>query len=151
MNIESRPYQTEALESIKVNLPLLKHQLVELPTGTGKTILFIKMIDELCGNSGRALILAHRNELIEQAVDKYKMVIPDVDIGVIKAERNEIGHQVTVASVQSLHQNRLERLVESGEFKYDVVVTDEAHHAYADSYKRIYEAAGLMAQVEARG
>ena len=107
MNIESRPYQDEAIESVKVNLPLIRHQLIELPTGTGKTILFIKLIMELCGEEGRALILAHRHELIEQAVDKFEMVYPDIDIGVIKAARNEVGHQITVASVQSLHKSRL--------------------------------------------
>ena len=149
MNIESRPYQTEAIEAVKVNLPLLRHQLIELPTGTGKTILFIKLINDLCDDGGRALILAHRHELIEQAVEKYKMVIPDADIGVIKAERNELGHQITVASVQSLHKNRLEHLTGIGEFNYKIVVTDEAHHAYADSYKEIYRAAGIMERVGA--
>ena len=38
-------------------------------------------------------------------------------------------------------------MVESGEFKYTIVVTDEAHHAYAGSYKEIYRAAGIMEKV----
>lgn len=85
----------------------------------------------------RALILAHRDELIEQARDKVRLVLgDDAEIGIIKAERNEVNAEIVIASVQTLsRQKRLEQL----RTDFGVVITDEAHHAPADSYQRIYQ------------
>ena len=127
--IELRPYQNEALEAIEVfekNGTL--RQLVSLPTGTGKTILFCTakadrsaLSSQAKRRNGRTLILAHRDELIQQAVEKLSMVACDalhdafyrdnVSAGVVKAERNETDKQVVVGSVQTVsRENRLEQL-----------------------------------------
>ena len=135
--IELRPYQhecIEAIESAKTN-----RQLVALPTGTGKTIIFTTVAKK---RNGRTLILAHRDELIQQAVDKLEMVWDGVDVGVVKAERNEIDKQVIVGSVQTVsRENRLEQLPTD----FDFIVTDEAHHSAAATYRRIYEYLGVIA------
>ena len=125
-----RPYQEEVLKQIKTSSS--KKQLVVLPTGTGKTIVFSELIKRL---NKRSLILAHRDELISQAVDKLRLVWQDADIGVIKGKRHEPDHQVTVASVQSLHEKRLAGMPTD----YELIVTDEAHHATARTYRRIYD------------
>ena len=52
--------------------------MVSLPTGTGKTLVFAQLINE---RPGRALVLAHRDELIRQAVYKLRIVNPEFDIG----------------------------------------------------------------------
>ena len=70
--IELRPYQNEALEAIEnYENKGIHRQLISLPTGTGKTILFSTAAKR---RNGRTLILAHRDELIQQAVDKLTMV-----------------------------------------------------------------------------
>ena len=52
---------------------------------------------------GRALILAHRDELIQQAADKLAQVSGDrLGIGIVKAKRNDTGARRVVASVQTL-------------------------------------------------
>lgn len=129
-----RPYQKAAVEAV-----ILAHQrgihraLIALPTGTGKTIVFAQLIRR---RKGRALVLAHRDELIEQAVQKLLWVDPSLDIGVVKAERDEHQAGVVVASVQTLSRKaRLQRLRPD----FDTVVIDEAHHATADSYLRILQ------------
>lgn len=95
--IELRPYQNEALEAIEqFEKDGIFRQLVSLPTGTGKTILFCTAAKR---RNGRTLILAHRDELIQQAVDKLEMVWDNASAGVVKAERNEIDKQVVVGSV----------------------------------------------------
>ena len=142
--MQDRPYQNEAIESVKMHMAVHQSQLVTLPTGTGKTVVGAKIAEDIAGSDGRVLMLAHRNELIEQADKTFRNVWDGVDVGIIKAERNETDSQVTIASVQSLHKNRLERLCEEGLMDYDVVITDEAHHARAKSYERIYEACGLL-------
>ena len=139
--IELRPYQSECIEAIETaEKDGTNRQLVALPTGTGKTIIFTTVAKK---RNGRTLILAHRDELIEQAVDKLTMVWDDANVGVVKAERNEIDKQVIVGSVQTVsRENRLEQLPTD----FDFIVSDEAHHAPADTYRRIYEYLGLMAE-----
>jgi ATP-dependent helicase IRC3 len=91
------------------------------------------------------LILAHRDELIQQAVDKLTMVWDGVSAGVVKAERNEIDRQVIVGSVQTVSkENRLEQLPQD----FDFIVTDEEHHSAAATYRRIYEYLGVMTEEE---
>ncbi len=139
--IELRPYQQECIEAIESAEKDGTHrQLVALPTGTGKTILFSTAAKQ---RNGRTLILAHRDELIQQAVDKLTMVWDNVRVGVVKAERNEIDKQVVVGSVQTVsRENRLEQLPQD----FDFIISDEAHHARAETYCRIYKHLGVMAE-----
>jgi superfamily II DNA or RNA helicase len=112
----------------------VRRPLLVLPTGAGKTVIFAELIRRI---DEPALVLAHRDELIAQADDKIGMVAPDLSRGVIKAERNELGRQVTIASVQTLAQpHRLAQLPRD----FGIVVVDEAHHAPAETYQRILAA-----------
>ena len=64
--IELRPYQHECIEKIETADGTGTHrQLVALPTGTGKTVIFCTVAKK---RNGRTLILAHRDELIQQGV-----------------------------------------------------------------------------------
>ena len=85
---------------------------------------------------GRSLILVHRDELITQAIEKLAFVDPLMDIGVVKAERNEHSNQVVVASIQTLSRRR--RLEQLGT-DFQTVIVDEAHHACAPSYELVLE------------
>jgi ATP-dependent helicase IRC3 len=139
--IELRPYQSECIEAIELAQKEGTHrQLVALPTGTGKTIIFTTIAKK---RNGRTLILAHRDELIEQAADKLTMVWDNASVGVVKAERNETDKQVIVGSVQTVsRENRLEQLPTD----FDFIVSDEAHHSAATTYQRIYKYLGVMAE-----
>jgi superfamily II DNA or RNA helicase len=138
--LQLRPYQQEAIEAISAAaLDGITRPLVALPTGTGKTVIFSHL---LVRRAAPALVLAHRDELIRQAVDKLLMVNPDFEIGVVKAEENQVAAPVVVGSVQTLaRQNRLEQLVPG----FNTVIVDEGHHAVADSYQRILEHVGSFA------
>ena len=126
--ISLRPYQTAAVEAVEAAAARgIRRPLIALPTGTGKTIVFAEVIRR---RRGRALVLAHRDELLEQAVEKLRIVAPDVHVGVVKAERDEADAPVVVASVQTvMRQARLARILEAGPLTTTVV--DEAHHATA--------------------
>jgi superfamily II DNA or RNA helicase len=116
--------------------------LVQLPTGSGKTVIFAHEIERFRRYGHRALVLAHRDELITQAIAKLRDVLgPEADIGIVKAESDEAGAQIVVASVQTLARDRrLQRL----ERDFGLVVVDEAHHAAAESYQRILEYLGCF-------
>jgi len=98
--IKLRPYQEEAVEAVKAALAKgVRRQLVGLPTGTGKTVVFSEII-RLADTA--ALVLAHRDELLSQAADKIRQVDPHAAVGLVKAERNDVLAPVVVASVQTL-------------------------------------------------
>lgn len=99
--------------------------LVQMATGLGKTVTFARLV-----RRGRVLILAHRREILEQAQSYY-----DVPVGIEMAERMSAGEDVVAASVPSLVR-RLDRF-SPGDF--DLIITDEAHHAVAPSYRKIYD------------
>ena len=141
--IESRPYQQEALDVILgawedgVRRPLLV-----LPCGTGKTVVFARLLAQ---RGGRGLVLAHRDELVRQAVDKLRMVAPGLDVGVVKAGEDETDTPVVVASVQTLARpERLRRLRPD----FRTVVVDEAHHAPAETYQRVLHYLGAFSTTE---
>jgi superfamily II DNA or RNA helicase len=137
--VSLRPYQSAALDAIdSKHRAGVTRQLAVLPTGTGKTVCFAHLIHR---RAGRALVLAHRDELIQQAVDKLTMVTGNpLGIGIVKAKQNDTGAQVVVGSVQTLQRpGRVEQL---GWF--DTVIVDEAHHSVAATYLDILTRLGCM-------
>lgn len=106
---------------------------------SGKTVTFAHL---LIRRGGRALIVAHRDELIQQAVDKVRQIAPGLDVGVVKGQRDERDAQVVVASIQSLSQpKRLEKMGAAG---FSTVIVDEAHHATATTYRTALEGLGCF-------
>jgi len=136
--IKPRDYQIEALNALKEGrLRGARRQLVALPTGSGKTIVAAYDIKRVAKGTGLGTIfIAHRDELIQQPAQKIPMVWEDAKIGRVKAEANQLGLPVTIASVQTIQNpKRLQQLVDAQ--PYALLYIDEAHHATADSYKRI--------------
>jgi superfamily II DNA or RNA helicase len=135
--MQLRPYQEEAIIAARQEFASgKKSTLIVLPTGCGKTIVFGMIARRAVERGGRVLILAHREELIEQAVNKLDML--GVEVGVEKAQsraRALFDPDVVVATVQTMQRKRLEGWAPD---HFRLIVTDEAHHATADSYKRVY-------------
>ena len=113
-----RPYQKEALTSVKKSFKSKIHkQLLVLPTGAGKTCLFIAITQHY---KRKTLILAHRNELIVQAYEKFKAFYPAADIGIYQGNQHNLDHQVIVSSIQTCNK-RIQQLKEKG-FKLELAV-----------------------------
>ena len=138
--MQPRSYQKECLNSILDRRSKnVTRQLVTLPTGTGKTVIFSLAAKEL---QCRTLILAHRDELLTQARSKLGMIWPEASVGILRAASDEVGSQVVVASVQTAcRDRRLQSLVRQD---FDLVIVDEAHHAAAPSYRKIVTELGFM-------
>ena len=120
-----RPYQVEAVEAINRHWQDWQRELLVLPTGCGKTVVFNTIADQ---RPGKTLILAHRDELIEQARSKFYSMFGDTP-GKIKASENDIRY-VTVGSVQTMCRRDYSGL-------FDTVIVDEAHHAISPSYQTV--------------
>ncbi len=108
-----RDYQIEMLGRIVEALAGHRSVMVQMPTGTGKTVLLAEVVKHF----QRVLVVAHRRELIAQIKARV-----DVD-------------RVTVESVQRLALGNSG--VEAEDF--DLIVIDEAHHAVAKTYRQLWE------------
>ena len=120
-----RPYQVEAIRAINDKWMDWQRELLVLPTGCGKTVVFNTVANQ---RPGKTLILAHRDELIEQARDKYSAMYGDMP-GKIKASGTNI-RDITVGSVQTMCRRDYAGL-------FDTVIVDEAHHAISPSYQSV--------------
>ena len=139
MAIELRPYQAEARDAILHEWSEgRKRTLLVLPTGCGKTVCFASVVKEQVEDGGRALIMAHRGALLDQAADKVKQVT-GLDCAYEKAGASSLGSwmPITVGSVQSLCQEK--RLQQFPPDYFSTIVVDEAHHCLSDSYQRVLE------------
>lgn len=107
--LELRDYQAEALSRVDAaERRGVRRQLGVAATGLGKTVMFCALAQR---RGGRALFLAHRDELISQAAAKVREVWPGVDAGIVKGSTDEVHSHVVVASVQTLARSaRLDRL-----------------------------------------
>ena len=134
-----RDYQARAAGSILNTLAAgSKAPCLQLPTGSGKTVLGCHMARRWSRPGMQIWILVHRQELETQWVAELDDA--GITAGVVRAGRAEIGAPVQVCSVQTLA-----RRLKSGAIRprphYDqIVITDEAHHAPAATYQAIYEA-----------
>lgn len=123
MELKLRDYQQECHDLIEELEP--GSYLIQMATGLGKTATFATL-----KRKGRVLVLAHREELVTQPVKYY-----DCPVGIEMANHKSNGENVVIASVQSI----IHRLDKFKPDDFDMIITDEAHHAAAKSYRKVYE------------
>lgn len=141
MPVTLRPYQRDALDAVADHVRRgARRMIVSIPTGGGKTVCFAALPKRLgLRPTDKILVLAHRDELVQQAVEKWLESNPGEMVGVEKANRRATPmDRVCVASVQTLGGARLAHFRERFGTPA-LIVTDEAHHAIAPGYKEIYD------------
>jgi len=155
-----RPYQLEASDKICEAFfgNGLNRLLVKKPTGTGKTVWFASLPERIKtwfetfpkGQRGM-LIIAHREELLDQAAEKILAANPGARIGIEQGDRYATqGCDVVIASIQTLSARkytRLKRLLRENVFR--LVIVDEAHHAAAASYRTTLVHLGFLPPADA--
>lgn len=130
-----RDYQEGALAAIREGWNTYNRLLLVMATGGGKTVIFSQVTREEVAKGGRVLILAHTEELLDQAADKLERSTG------LESEREKADEyagptaSVVVASVQTLA--RVSRLTGFSDDHFSLVIVDEAHRSLADSYQRV--------------
>lgn len=140
--IEPRDYQIEAVAKVQeAEARGVRRQLGQAACGLGKTVIAALLAKE---RGKRTLFIAHRDELIRQARERFAQVWPQADIGVVKAGQNEVDRQVVIASVQTIARDtRMQRLLDpihnngllSSVDPFDLLIADEAHHCKATTWR----------------
>jgi superfamily II DNA or RNA helicase len=132
--VDLRPYQIEGIEKIEAAWKSgVRRVMFQMPTGTGKTVVFNQIVkQELEQNStSTVLILAHRQELIEQNVERLRTDF-QIEAGMIMGDNPvNLALPVQVASIQTLSRRDYPSLNPS------LIIIDEAHHVGAASYKKL--------------
>jgi len=140
-----RDYQRGAIEAVvAARRAGVRRMVVVLPTGAGKTVIFSTLV-RLARRP--VLVLAHRGELVQQAADKIRRALgddPRADRVAIEQadQRAPADAHVVVASIRSLHDARLARLM--ADRRFGLVVYDECHHAPADDNQRVLRTLGAF-------
>lgn len=131
-----RPYQAEVVRLL--DQAIARRRLMVLATGGGKTVIAAELIRCAVQQDWRVLFLVHRRELLGQASRKLAAV--GIEHGLIAAGfPSRPGEPVQIASIATLHA----RAVRSAKMTLppaDLVIVDEAHHATAESWRKILDA-----------
>ena len=137
-----RPYQQKAKKEIFESWDEVDNVMFQMPTGTGKTRLFTSIIRDINDYSKlrrepvKILIIAHRTELIDQIDESLTKYCVPHNIIAGGRERN-FKYPVNVASIQTItHPNNLK---DAKKLNVQFVIIDEAHHALASSYKKLWD------------
>ncbi len=134
-NTRLRYYQQEAVAAVFKAWETHRRVLLNMATGTGKTVVFAEIARDF---HGRVLVLAHRDELISQTLDTLVETTGE-RIGLEQAGFRSEKERIVVGSVQTVHRkDRYERMQQLGGF--DLVICDELHHYVAKTYKRAVDA-----------
>ncbi|MBQ8711551.1 MAG: DEAD/DEAH box helicase [Prevotella sp.] len=125
-----RDYQQEMIGRLMRAWKKHRSVMVQMPTGTGKTVLLAEVIKQSiihhaqCTNKEQGvLIVAHRRELLEQIRGTVRYFGIDM-------EKNHI----VVESIQ-----KLSRDLDYTTFEPSLIIIDEAHHALAKTYRILWE------------
>lgn len=134
--MNARPYQIDCIDGVEAAFREHDTALAVLPTGAGKSLIFSWLAKRLWDSQRkRTMILAHRDELIEQAIDKLHRAT-GIRASKEKADSYALKESpVVVGSIQSLM--RTPRLNRWPADHFGMVVVDEAHHSVSASYQSI--------------
>ena len=131
-----RDYQIEICERVREAFKKHRSVMVQMPTGTGKTVVLASLVmkelknERIKGGCAKVLIVAHRRELIEQIKDTIKrMVTPPPSVG-----------GIVVESIQTISRRIGNPPFGGWGSRFSLVIVDEAHHAVAKTYRMLWEA-----------
>ena len=142
-DLHPRPFQEEMLDRLTLEREHgRRRNLVVAATGTGKTVvaaLDYRRTCQIIGGQPRLLFVAHRVEILRQAMGTYRQALRDPAFGEILAEgRQPNSFDHLFATIQSVTSNTL--ISRFGPTYWNTVVIDECHHLPAASFEQFVKA-----------
>ena len=139
-DIQPKPYQRDMLEQLAHERAHGRNRnLLVAATGTGKTVvaaLDYRATCALLGRRPRLLFVAHRAQILRQALRTYREVLRDHSFGELLTGGVTLAHHDHLfASIDSLTSRSLVELL--GSDYWHTVVIDECHRLAADRFDRL--------------
>ena len=111
--------------------------MVQMPTGTGKTVLLTEVVKNEKGKVKNPCvwIVVHRRELVEQIRETLETMTSSFSTSGTALSLLSDNSRIKVMSIQwlSRHYQEMEEIP-------SLIVIDEAHHAVAKTYKEVMDA-----------
>jgi superfamily II DNA or RNA helicase/HKD family nuclease len=129
--IKPRFAQLEALDELNKTIEEEYNKaLVVMATGLGKTYL----AGFFAQKYQRVLFVAHREEILHQAQESFRRIMPDRTTGIYNGKQKEAEVDSVFASIHTLSMKaHLEKFRRD---EFDLIIIDEFHHAAANMYQR---------------
>lgn len=128
--------QEEALAALKATRTAGNEAgLVVLATGLGKT--WLAAFDSASENFRKVLFVAHREEILAQAMQTFRRIRPRARLGLYTGKEKSPDADVLFASIQTL--GRTKHLNQFDREQFDYIVVDEFHHAAARTYRQLID------------
>jgi superfamily II DNA or RNA helicase/HKD family nuclease len=136
-DLQPKTYQQDMLEQLAAERAHGRcRNLVVAATGTGKTVVAAFDYRNICrieGGRPRLMFVAHREEILRQALRTYREVLRDPDFGELLVGGNQPGRADHLfATIDSLMSRNL--LNTFGADYWHTVVVDECHRLAADRF-----------------
>jgi superfamily II DNA or RNA helicase len=140
-----RNYQNTLVSNVIQDVVHAGHKqvLVISPTGSGKTVCFIRICEELIANSNDdevVLVLSHLSLLTDQTKAKFNKFSP-LDVGILRASlMPDANDRVIISTMQSSREfSKIVSYYEMSGKKVKYIIIDEAHMRYSGSYNEIFD------------
>lgn len=148
MSLDFRPYQLEDMAALEQAWQGPQNRLgLVWATGLGKTHGIAHQAVKTVHEGGRAVVVAHRDELLGQITQRIGQHDPRIPVGRVQAGTDQCRRRLVVASAQTIaNPRRLERLG-----RFQKVIVDEAHHYAAPTFRGILEGLGSFDGVPTLG
>jgi type I restriction enzyme, R subunit len=143
--IASRHYQARAIRKVSEAFEQNKERkvLIIMATGAGKTRTAIALVDLLmrCNWVKRALFLADRVSLVNQAIGVFKKHLPDSAPVNLLTEKDTEGrvYASTYGTMMGLINGTKNGQKRFGVGHFDLIIIDEAHRSVFQKYRHIFE------------
>lgn len=142
-DIKPHAFQERILESLSIERTFHNswRNLIVAATGTGKTVIaafdFKRFFTER-RQAARLLFVAHRKEILEQAINTFRGILRITDFGeLLVGQHTASRYDHLFCSVDMLQSRRVCDQV--GPEFYDYIVVDEVHHGPAATYRTIFD------------
>lgn len=139
--IRPYPYQQVILDALQVERKERNrwHNLIVAATGTGKTAIAAFDYRQFASRrptGTKLLFIAHRKEILEQALSCFRQVLRDPDFGALNVGgQRAVNPEHVFLSIQSFESQKLWEMMDPA--YYDIIIVDEFHHAAAKSYQKL--------------
>lgn len=145
---ELRLWQAEAVQAVRAEWDAgVTRTAVVAATGLGKSSVVAKLATDEVAAGGRVLLLAHREELLDQLAETCRAFDPSIPVGKVQAATSQHRRPIVVASVATLRNPKRQARM----LRPTMIVVDECHRAVSAGHLSVMTAAGAFEGVRTLG